>query len=77
MKTLQSRTNIHPHNKPTNREIDVLRLLANGLDHQQIAQKLSISTETSKSRLKTVRAKLDAATAAAAIYKAVKSQLLE
>ncbi len=62
---------------PNDRELDVLRLIAQGFDHKEIARALFISPETCKSRLKTLRAKLDAPNSSAAIYKAVKEHLLD
>jgi DNA-binding NarL/FixJ family response regulator len=44
----------------TNGEIDVLRLIAEGKANKQIADRLSISEETVKSRIKNILSKLDA-----------------
>jgi DNA-binding NarL/FixJ family response regulator len=60
----------------TAREIEVLQLIAKGETTLVIAKKLFISPETSKMRMKTLREKLEAATAAEAVYKAMKMELL-
>jgi DNA-binding NarL/FixJ family response regulator len=60
----------------TSREIEVLQLVAKGETTFDIAKKLFISPETSKMRMKTLREKLEAATAAQAVYKAMKMELL-
>ena len=45
----------------TNSELDVLRLIAQGNPNKQIADQLSISEETVKSRVKNIQSKLGAA----------------
>jgi len=45
----------------TNGEIDVLRLIAEGKANKRIADRLSISEETVKSRVKNIQSKLGAA----------------
>lgn len=55
----------------TAREHEVLRLLAQGLTNKEIAQALVISVNTVKRHLKSVFAKLDVDTRAAAVAKAV------
>lgn len=44
----------------TEREIDVLRLIAEGQANKEIAARLRISEETVKSRVKNILSKLDA-----------------
>ena len=51
------------------RETDVLRLLAQGLSREQIAEKLCISPETVKSRAKTMMIKLDVSNSAGAVHR--------
>lgn len=52
------------------RETDVLRLLAEGLQRDAIAARLGISSETVKSRIKTLMIKLDASNAVQAVHRA-------
>ncbi len=61
----------------TSRELEVLRLLADGHSQPTIAKKLFISPDTSKLRVKNLREKLDAATAAQAVYRAMKEKILD
>lgn len=51
------------------RETEVLELLAQGMKREQIAEKLFISPETVKSRLKTMMIKLDVSNAPAAVHR--------
>ena len=51
------------------RETDVLRLLAEGLSREQIAERLCISPETVKSRAKTMMIKLDVSNSAGAVHR--------
>lgn len=44
----------------TERETEVLQLIADGLINKQIAQRLSLSTETIKAYIDNIRFKLDA-----------------
>jgi DNA-binding NarL/FixJ family response regulator len=60
----------------TCREIEVLELIAKGETSTEIAKKLYISPDTSKLRMKTLREKLHAATAAQAVYQAMKMEIL-
>jgi DNA-binding NarL/FixJ family response regulator len=55
----------------TPRESEVLGLLAQGVTNKEIAQRLFISTNTVKRHLKSIFAKLDVHTRAAAVAKAV------
>ena len=63
--------------KLSSREIDVLRLIAVGESQGTIAEKLCISPDTSRMRVKNLRKKLDAATSAQAVYLAVKMRLID
>jgi DNA-binding CsgD family transcriptional regulator len=51
----------------TERQVEVLRLLADGLTYQEIAQRLHLSVKTVDHHAAAVRAKLDAATRAEAV----------
>jgi DNA-binding NarL/FixJ family response regulator len=54
----------------TDRECDVLELVAHGLDNRRIAQRLALSEKTVRNNLSTVLTKLGVADRAAAIAKA-------
>ena len=56
----------------TAREIDVVRLLAEGCTYSRVAQRLGISEHTVCSHIKNVYRKLDVHTAAAAVYHALR-----
>ena len=58
------------------RELDVLRLLAKGLQRDGVASKLCISPETVKSRTKTLMLKLDVSNAAQAVSRAYELGIL-
>jgi DNA-binding NarL/FixJ family response regulator len=60
----------------TNREREVLMLLADGLGNKQIAARLGISTNTVKTHLEQLFEKLDVSTRAEAVATAVKRGLL-
>lgn len=60
----------------TEREIDVLRLMARGLDNQEIAEKLSVSTATVKTHVAHVLDKLDAENRVQAVVIAYESRLV-
>ncbi len=47
------------HEDLTNRELEVIRLIVNGLRYKEIAVQLGITTETVKAHLKNIRAKLE------------------
>ena len=58
------------------RELDVLRLLANGFQRDGVAAKLGISPETVKSRIKTLMLKLDVSNAVQAVSRAYELGIL-
>lgn len=58
------------------RELDVLRLMAKGLQRDAVAAKLGIGSETVKSRTKTMMLKLDVSNAAQAISRAYELGIL-
>jgi two-component system nitrate/nitrite response regulator NarL len=60
----------------TDREIDVLRLAADGLSAQQIARTLNISITTVRTHLQHVYGKLDVSDRAAAVAQAIRRGLL-
>ena len=60
----------------TVRELDVLRLLAKGLQREQIAESLGIGPESVKTHLKGIMNKLDTPNAAAAVSKAYETGIL-
>ena len=55
----------------TAREIDVVRLLADGCTYGRVAQRLGISEHTVCSHIKNLYRKLDVHTAAAAVFRAL------
>jgi DNA-binding CsgD family transcriptional regulator len=58
----------------TAREIDVVRLLAQGCTYGRVAQLLGISEHTVGSHIKNVYRKLEVHTAAAAVFRALQLQ---
>lgn len=60
----------------TQREAEILQMVANGLVNKQIAQKLLLSTETIKSRLVEIRFKLDARNRTHAVSIAIRNGLI-
>ena len=60
----------------TERELDVLRLIAEGLKYEQIAGKLYISLNTVRTYVKAIYAKLDVNNRTAAITKARQNKLI-
>lgn len=60
----------------TAREIDVLRLMARGCRYADIAKQLGITKNTVASYIKSAYRKLDVHSAAAAVMRAIKLQLL-
>ena len=61
----------------TPRELDVLRLLAEGQDVRRIAKSLGITLSTCRSQVKSLREKLGAHTQLEAVVKATRAGLLE
>ena len=60
----------------TDREKDILRLIAKGLSSPQIAEMLSLSTETIKWYRKRLLSKLDAENTAAMIKTVIENKLI-
>jgi DNA-binding NarL/FixJ family response regulator len=61
----------------TQREVDVLALIADGLSNGEIAQRLFVSDETVKSHVKSLLEKLRARTRAHAVALALRRELIE
>ncbi len=59
------------------RELDIVELLAQGLGDRQISERLAISYETVRSRVKALRRKLGASTRAEAVAKALRLGLVQ
>jgi len=59
------------------REVDVLRLLAEGLSHEAIGRHLSISAETVRSHLRKACGRLDASTRTQAVATAMRLGLID
>lgn len=72
----------HPSNLPltpeplTNREVDVLHLLAQGLDNQEIAERLKISNATARSHVSNILSKLHLANRVQAVLYALNNGLI-
>jgi DNA-binding NarL/FixJ family response regulator len=69
----------HKEERPvalSSRELDVLRLVVDGLTNQEIAEKLFISMETVKSHLKHIMDKLAVSDRTQAAVKAVREKLV-
>ncbi len=60
----------------TQRERDVLRLLADGLSNEEIGKKLFISPETVRTHVRKAMSKLDADTRTQAVAKALRQSLI-
>jgi RNA polymerase sigma factor (sigma-70 family) len=60
----------------TQRERDVLRLLADGLSNEEIGKKLFISAETVRTHIRKAMDKLDADTRTQAVAKAIRQSLI-
>ena len=60
----------------TTRELDVLRLLAQGFTYRQVAHELHVSAHTVQTHVKNIYAKLDVHSAREAIWRALQLRLL-
>jgi DNA-binding CsgD family transcriptional regulator len=60
----------------SHREIEVLRLLANGSSDREIAEALFISSETASTHVKNIRRKLGVHSRAAAAAYAIRQELI-
>ena len=60
----------------TARELDVLRLLADGLSHEEIGHRLSISSETVRTHVRKAAVRLGAATRTQAVATALRNGLI-
>jgi pimeloyl-ACP methyl ester carboxylesterase/DNA-binding CsgD family transcriptional regulator len=65
-----------PETPLSERELDVLRLVAEGLSNEEIAERLSLSTHTVHRHVANVRAKLDQPSRAAAAAAAIRAGLI-
>ena len=65
-----------PASKLTPRELDVLKLLAEGLQHEEIGRRLGISSETVRTHLRKACDRLDAATRTQAVATALRLGLI-
>jgi DNA-binding NarL/FixJ family response regulator len=63
--------------KLTPRETDVLRLLAEGLTHEQVGRRLQISAETARTHLRKACERLGVATRTSAVARAIRLGLLD
>ena len=63
-------------NPLSNRESEVLKLLAKGLNYKEVADTLFLSTHTVQTHIKNIYAKLQVKNRAEAIYKAIKQKLI-
>lgn len=72
------RKSINEHNQPllTRREIEVLKLIAEGLTNQEIADKLFVSISTVDSHRKNLISKLQAKNTAALVRTALENKLI-
>ncbi|RWA22024.1 LuxR family transcriptional regulator [Mycolicibacterium brumae DSM 44177] len=65
-----------PHEKLTDREVEVLRLLAAGLSNHKIGEQLFISATTAKFHVSNIMRKLEVSRRAEAVYTASKRGLI-
>jgi DNA-binding NarL/FixJ family response regulator len=65
-----------PAGKLTSRELDVLRLLAEGLQHEEIGRRLGISSETVRTHLRKASDRLGATTRTQAVATALRLGLI-
>ncbi len=63
-------------NPLSDRETEVVKMLAKGLNYKEIAEALYVSPNTIKSHIKNVYSKLHVSNRAEAIYKAIKQRLI-
>lgn len=72
-----SRLAIHSADTPlTDRELEILKLVANGCANKEIAQSLGVSEDTIKGHLKNIFAKLDARDRTQAVVKAAQRGII-
>ena len=62
---------------PTNRQIEIIQAIAEGLSNKLIADKLKLSTHTVNTHRKNIMSKLGVNNTAGVVMFAVKNQLLE
>jgi DNA-binding NarL/FixJ family response regulator len=67
---------VEPSRKLTQRELDVLGLLAEGLQHEEIGRRLGISSETVRTHLRKASDRLGAATRTQAVATALRLGLI-
>jgi len=79
MLNAMERTNVDPESKLdlTERELEILRLLSEGSEKKDIAEKLEISRNTVAFHVKQIYGKMEVPNAAAAISKAYRTGLLD
>lgn len=63
--------------EPTQRELEILKAMADGLTRQEVAKSLFIGTETVKTHLLHIRAKLNAKNTAHAVAIALRRGMIE
>lgn len=69
---------VHAVDEPlTNREVDILRLVAEGNANKQIARRMGVAEDTVKANLKNIFAKLDVADRTHAVIQAAKRGIIE
>jgi DNA-binding NarL/FixJ family response regulator len=61
----------------TPRETDVLRLLADGLTHEQVGRRLEISAETARTHLRKACGRLGVPTRTSAVARAIRLELID
>lgn len=66
----------HVIKKPTERELEVLMNVANGVTTAQIAKKLNISVKTVETHRKNIQLKFDALNACHLVYRACKENII-
>lgn len=76
VETKKKRSKIHPELELSIRELDTLKLIAQDLSNQEIADRLFISINTVKTHLKNIFLKLEADSRSGAVVKAKKMGLL-